>query len=111
MLSTTYYLLFIAVLVKRIIWLVGDQTDVLIPAVAALPWGALVFFYPGGRNGAFVFVAVLGTLNAVSIWAVARLVVIGLTRRKPDTMLGLGGPASQTGAEHNEQIEPGTVAR
>ncbi|HVP65506.1 MAG TPA: hypothetical protein VMT82_11470, partial [candidate division Zixibacteria bacterium] len=45
----------------------------LVPAAAAFPWGALILSFPGGRNGAFVFVALLGLINALSIYWILRV--------------------------------------
>jgi hypothetical protein len=83
------FIFFLNVLVRRMIWPVGDATDVLVPAVAALPWGGLAVFFPGGRNGAYVFVFLLGLLNAIFIWAVVRAVLNALATRKTDSVLGL----------------------
>ena len=68
-LAASYALLFSAVLIKNVIWPVGDQTDVIRVGIAAFPLGLIMSLaYPGGRDGAFVAVAICGALNAVILY-------------------------------------------
>jgi hypothetical protein len=73
LLAGIYALFFTAVLVKNVIWSVGDQTDVIRVGLAAFPLGLITsFVYPGGREGAFVAVGVCGALNTWVIYLLSR---------------------------------------
>jgi hypothetical protein len=78
-LSAAYLVMYAAVLLKNVVWSVGDQTDVVRTGIAAFPLGLLISVgYPGGRAGAFMAVSVAAVLNAliilvVSQWIVGRL--------------------------------------
>jgi hypothetical protein len=74
--AAIYAGIFLAVLIKSIVWSVGDQTDVIRAGIAAFPLGLIVSFaYPGGRNGAFAAVAVCAAINAVVIYFIVRRLV------------------------------------
>ncbi len=67
--AAIYAVFFAAVLIKNIVWSVGDQTDVIRAGFAAFPLGVIMSFaYPGGRNGAFVAVAFCGAFNTALIY-------------------------------------------
>jgi hypothetical protein len=69
LLALAYAAFYVAVLVKNVIYSVGDQTDVIRAGIAALPLGwVLAFTYPGGRNGAFVAVSCCALLNTIAIF-------------------------------------------
>ena len=75
-LAMVYLVIFTAVLVRNLFWPAGDQTDVIRAGIAAFPFGlVLSFFYPGGRNGAFVAVSMMAVLNAVAIYCLSALVI------------------------------------
>ncbi len=70
---TAYAGIFLAVLIKNIVWPVGDQTDVIRAGIAAFPLGLIASFaYPGSRSGAFLAVSVCAAINAVAIYFLAR---------------------------------------
>jgi hypothetical protein len=72
-LAASYALLFAAVLMKNVIWPIGDQTDVIRAGIAAFPLGLIMSLsYPGGRDGAFVAVAICGALNTVILYFAIR---------------------------------------
>jgi hypothetical protein len=73
---TVAYLAIVAiVLVKNVIWSIGDQTDVIRVGLATFPIGLILsFVYPGGRNGAFVAVSLPALLNAAVIFYLSRWV-------------------------------------
>ena len=74
-LTTTYLLVYMIVLVRNVVWSVGDQTDVIRAGIAPFPIGLLLSFsYPGDRNGAFVAVSLAAAFNAV-IFFLSRLVI------------------------------------
>lgn len=78
--ATVYAGIFLAVLIKNIVWPVGDQTDVIRAGIAAFPLGLIVSFaYPGGRNGAFVTVSACAAINAVAIYFIARYLCRSVT--------------------------------
>jgi hypothetical protein len=80
MAAIVYCAIFLSVLIKNVIWPVGDQTDVIHAGIAAFPLGLVVSFaYPGGREGAFVAVSVCAAINAAAIYLLAR----GWTRSAP----------------------------
>jgi hypothetical protein len=65
--------IFATVLIKNVVWSVGDQTDVIRAGLAAFPLGLIASFaYPGGRNGAFVAVSICAVINALAIYILAR---------------------------------------
>jgi hypothetical protein len=69
LLTTGYAFFYSAVLVKNVVYSVGDQTDVIRAGIAAFPLGLLLSFaYPGGRTGAFVAVSCCALLNAIAIF-------------------------------------------
>jgi hypothetical protein len=73
LLSLAYAAFYVAVLVKNVIYSVGDQTDVIRAGIAALPLGwVLSLTYPGERNGAFVAVSCCALLNTIAIFYFTR---------------------------------------
>ena len=66
--ATALYLAFFGVvLIRNVVWPVGDETDVLRVAAAALPSGALLVVFPGDRNQAFWFLGVCAMVNACAL--------------------------------------------
>ena len=71
--AAIYSWIFLSVLVKNVVWPVGDQTDVIRAGVAAFPLGLIASFaYPGGRNDAFVVVSACAAINAAAIYLIVR---------------------------------------
>ena len=75
-LTIAYLLIYATVLVRNVVWSIGDQTDVIRAGFAAFPVGLfLSFAYPGERNGAFVAVSLAAVLNAVAIFYLSSWIV------------------------------------
>ena len=73
LLALAYAAFYVAVLVKNVIYSVGDQTDVIRAGIAAFPLGWILSLkYPGGRNGAFVAVSCCALLNTLAIYYYTR---------------------------------------
>jgi hypothetical protein len=87
--TITYLLAFIVVLVRRIVWPVGDATDVIEPGILALPWSLLLAWEIIGvkRDGAFAVVAVSGSVNAALIFFLSRWALS--VWRRPLTVVSL----------------------
>jgi hypothetical protein len=69
LLAIAYAASYVAVLVKNVVFSVGDQTDVIRAGIAAWPLGwVLSYTYPGGRNGAFIAVSCCALLNTLAIF-------------------------------------------
>jgi hypothetical protein len=69
----SYAAVYLAVLLKNVIWSVGDQTDVIRTGMAAFPLGLVASLtFPGGRNGAFIAVSVCAAVNVVVLFLLTR---------------------------------------
>jgi hypothetical protein len=80
--ATALYLAFFgAVLIRNVVWPVGDETDVLRVAAAALPSGVLLVVFPGDRNQAFWFLGVCAMINAMLLYLIAY--AVSRTRQAP----------------------------
>jgi hypothetical protein len=78
-LTTALYLVFFAVvLFRNVHWPVGDETDVLRVAAAALPTGALLIVFSGDRDQAFWFLGICALVNA----ALLHLIVYTVSRKR-----------------------------
>jgi hypothetical protein len=81
-LTALYFLFFVGVLIKNVIWSVGDQTDVIRAGAAAFPLGLIVSVgYPGGRTGALLAVAICGLINCLLVFFFSRDAVEKRSRR------------------------------
>ena len=67
-LAVAYVVLVLGVAVNRWADPLGDATDVIFPAMVAIPWGLIALIYPGDRQGAQIVVVLAVLANGLSVY-------------------------------------------